>query len=127
MLTAYLAAEARKPFVWGETDCATTADRWAARACGFSPLAIYGRRIDGADAAAMWLTTKGGLAWGLRAVMRAAGFARTRAPAAGDIGLVRHGPLLCVGIWTGALWFSRSEAGLIGAPRAAAIAAWSIA
>lgn len=126
MLARFLLQETAKPFRWGETDCAATADRWVLTARGVSPLRLYGRvHLDAGDAHA-WLSERGGLAAAVPRVMRAAGLQRTAKLQAGDVGLVRLADRLCVAIWTGAVWFSRDESGLLGIPEACTRKAWSV-
>lgn len=121
---AFVAAESVKPFVWSETDCASTADRWVQNVCGFSPMERYGRRHGDEDQGRAWLAERGGLVRAMFHVMRAADLPLTNTPEPGDVGLIIDGPNLCVGIHAGPIWFSRSERGLIGA--SSFIRAWSI-
>lgn len=127
LLTAFLRAEIAKPFVWGATDCAATADRWVELAAGRSPLSIYGRSYSGREEAEQWLAERGGIAIALCRVMRASGFARAQEPQSGDVGLIVHKAKLCVAIHAGRLWFSRDETGFIGAPLGCAWKAWRVA
>jgi len=120
----FIAAEAEKPFRWGETDCVSTAARWLKIKTGkdFSPLiAAY----ETAEEAQRALSDFGGLAVAVNRVMRAAGFSKTEDPLPGDVGLVIHGGKLCVAVNSGQYWFSHDENGLIGAPLNAVWKAWS--
>lgn len=126
MLDRFLLEEAAKPFRWGDTDCAATADRWVLAARGTSPLAIYGRTHRNYADADAWLAEPGGLAAAVPRVLRAAGLKRATDLRAGDVGLVRTADCLCVAIWTGAVWFSRDQTGLLGIPAACTRQAWSV-
>lgn len=123
-LADFIRAEVARPFQWGEADCASMADRWVRTVAGFSPLAVYGRSYGGPQEARAWLDEPGGIAVAVNRVMRASGFARTKEPRTGDVGLVFCKQQLCVAIHAGRLWLSRDEAGLLGAPLAACWKAW---
>lgn len=123
----FIAAEAAKPFAWGTSDCASTADRWVWTQTGFSPLTAYGRVHKSEFEAREWLSCPGGLAVAVNRVMRACGFEKTKAPQLGDVGLVMSAGRLCVAIHAGRFWFSRDEDGLIGAPLDSVWKTWRIA
>lgn len=125
-ISDFIAAEAAKPFAWGKTDCASTADRWVAMVKGFSPMARYGRHHQSRDEAQAWLAEPGSIAVAFNRVMRAAGFRRTTEPKAGDLGLVIFDGRMCIAIHTGSIWFSRHEDGLVGAPLKNVWKAWAI-
>lgn len=126
-LTTFIRAEAAKPFRWGETDCATTADRWVRLALGFSPMSVYGRAHNGSVEAAEWLREPGGLAIAFNRVMRASGLPKTKEPRPGDLGLVFAGKArLAIAIHAGACWFSHDEQGLIAAPLDSVWKAWRV-
>jgi hypothetical protein len=126
-LSIFIRAEAAKPFQWGYTDCATTADRWVQLVLGFSPMFVYGRTHKGPKEAAEWLSEPGGLAVAFNRVMRASGLHRTKDPQPGDIGLVFAGKgRIAVAIHAGSCWFSHDEHGLISAPIDSVWKAWSI-
>lgn len=125
-IAAFIRAEAARPFCWGTTDCARTADRWVLAATGRSPMAVFGRVHGGQRDAEDWLAEPGGIAVATNRIMRSAGFARTRSPVAGDVGLVVHKGKLCMAIHAGRCWFSRDETGLIGAPLSACWKAWRV-
>lgn len=126
-LQQFLAAEAARPFVWGDTDCASTADRWVRHCTGRSPLALYGRAHRDAAEAKAWLAEAGGLVAAVPRVMRAAGLRLVDDLTAGDVGLIQAGSVACVAIWTGQLWFSRHEGGLLGLPGSCKRRAWRVA
>jgi hypothetical protein len=126
-LESFIAAEARKPFRFGETDCGSTADRWVRLALGFSPMAAYGMAYSGPQEAQEWLSAPGGLAVAFNRVMRASGLRRTKEPQPGDIGLVFAGKgRLAVAIHAGRCWFSHDERGVIAAPLDAVWKAWRV-
>lgn len=122
----FIRAEAERPFRWGETDCAATADRWVAEVTGKSPLAVFGRRHADAGEAAAWLAEPGGLPKALKRVMSAAGLEATAEPRPGDIGLIVQAGKVCIAIFSGRLWFSRDASGLMAAPSEALLTAWRV-
>jgi hypothetical protein len=122
----YIGAEIAKPFRWGETDCASTADRWVRLRAGFSPMAIFGRQHRNEEEARAWLAEPGGIAVAFNRVMRSAGFRKTETPRAGDLGLAFFDRRVCIAIHAGAIWFSRHEDGFVGAPLGNVWKAWSI-
>jgi hypothetical protein len=125
-LDEFLRAEAAKPFLWGHTDCALTADRWVTLITGMSPLAVSGRIHRCESDARKWLEEPGGIAVAVNRVMRRAGFVKTKQPIIGDVGLVVHKGKLAVAIHAGSFWFTRDEAGLSGVPLAACWKAWRV-
>lgn len=125
-VSAFIASESEKPFVWGLTDCASTADRWMAGVRGASPLRIFGRVHRDEAEAREWLSQPGGIAVAVNRVMRNAGMSKTAEPVIGDIGLIIHREKLCVAINAGGFWFSRDADGLIGAPLASVWKAWKV-
>lgn len=114
-IDAFIAAEMEKPFRWGETDCASTADRWVRQITGLSPLARFGRVHRNEPDGRQWLAETP-LPIAVNRVMRIAGFTKTTEPQLGDVGLVPCNDQLCVAIRAARFWFSRNEAGLIGVP-----------
>lgn len=122
----FIAAEAEKPFGWGATDCATTADRWVQIARGISPMDALGRRHHDEAEARAWMTEFGGLSIAFNRAMRAAGMKKTQEPEVGDLGLVIFEGRMCIAIHAGTFWFSRHEDGLVGAPLGNVWKAWAI-
>lgn len=112
--------------------CCKMADRWVALVKGFSPLDHYGRGFETDAEVRAWLSEPGGIAVAVNRVMRACGFAKTKGPGIGDVGLVIHGER------TGALvpvsmailgrngWHSRNAAGLMLLPGETLWKAWAI-
>ncbi|MFD1199586.1 DUF6950 family protein [Brucella gallinifaecis] len=122
----FVAAEAQKPFRWGETDCASTADRWIKDKTGLSPLVRAGLIYrDEYDATAI-LIERGGFPVIVNRAMKLVGFEKTEAPQIGDVGLILRSGRMCLAIRTETLWFSRDESGLVGAPLDAVWKAWRI-
>lgn len=120
----FIAIEAQKPFRWGETDCVSTAGRWAQIRLSRFPLTEAGITYsDEAEATAL-IIENGGFPIFVNRVMRDAGFEKTKAPQAGDVGLILHAKKMCLAIHAHDFWFSRDETGLIGAPLHAIWKAW---
>jgi hypothetical protein len=101
-------------------------DNWFLERCGFSALSRYGRDFDTEEDVQQWLAEPGGIAVAVNRVMRKAGFAKTKTPQAGDVGLVFHGARLCMALHVGTQWLSRSDAGLIGLPLGNVWKAWKV-
>lgn len=125
-VSAFIASESKKPFAWGQTDCATTADRWVCGVLGTSPLRIFGRVHRDEAQAREWLAQPGGIAVAVNRVCRSAGLRKVSPPTAGDVGLIIHREKLCVAIHAGGFWFSRDVDGLIGAPLNTVFKAWKV-
>lgn len=113
MLAEFIRDEIIKPFEWGKTDCASTADRWVCLSAGVSPLSKYGRVHKNEIDANGWLNEAGGFAVAVNRVMRASGFKKTKEPANGDIGLISYNGMVMMAIKTDHGWFSRSENGIM--------------
>lgn len=124
-VTEFLRSEIARPFVWGETDCASTCDRWLKLIAGASPREALGMGDIGETEARRLLARDGSLMRLAMRGMQRAGFSRTRTPRAGDVGMVMHRGLVCAAIFSGRAWHSRSETGAIMAPRASFLVAWS--
>lgn len=126
-VSEFLAGELARPFAWGETDCAHTADRWARHVSGRS--ALTARGIDFADeAGARGLMDRFALPVWVGRAMRAAGFAMTESPGEGDVGVVVSGPIAAVAIKGPSGWLWRDETGLHHAPDGVRVlGAWRIA
>lgn len=122
----FIAAEAAKPFGWGATDCATTADRWVQLVRGISPMDALGRRHRDEVEARAWMEEFGGVAIAFNRAMRAARISKTTQPKPGDLGLVIFENRMCIAIHAGSFWFSRHEDGLVGAPLGNVWKAWAI-
>jgi hypothetical protein len=124
-IAEFVAAEASQPFAWGVTDCCSTADRWIRIRRGISPISLD--EWDGSRGAAMeCILHPYALPARFNRAMRKAGIKRTIDPQPGDVGLVLFDRRACVAIHTGAVWFSRHEDGLVGAPLKNVWKAWKI-
>src|SRR5690606_29484057 len=78
-ISEFIAAEAEKPFRWGESDCVSTAARWVLLHAGVDltpAVGVYGT----ADEAERAMSEVGGLAVAVNRVMRKAGFQKTEDP-----------------------------------------------
>ncbi|WP_421565904.1 DUF6950 family protein [Ochrobactrum sp. EDr1-4] len=125
-IAEFVAAEAQKPFRWGETDCASTADRWIKLQAGKSPLAQAGLVYrDEYDATAL-LIERGSFPVVVNRAMRLVGFEKSDEPKTGDVGLILHNRKMCLAIHADTFWFSRDESGLIGVSLDAIWKAWRI-
>lgn len=125
-IAEFVATEAQKPFRWGETDCASTADRWINHNTGRSPLLEAGLIYRDEYEATAILIERGGFPIIVNRAMKRVGFQKTEAPQIGDVGLILRLGRMCLAIRTETLWFSRDESGLIGAPVDALWKAWRI-
>lgn len=125
-LSEFLEHELAKPYRDGETDCSNTADRWVQLNRGFSPLGEYGRPVRNTQDVQGWLSERFGLAGAALRVMRLSGLERTLKPQAGDIGLVIIKKEICMAIFTGRVWFSRNERGVMLGKADAFVRAWSV-
>lgn len=122
-LSEFIQAELEKPWEPGETDCASTTNRWVIEATGIDPM--HERKHKSQADMDKWLEASGGLLKAVTKVMNASPFCRTRNPQTGDIGLIIHNNKLCVAINAGDFWVSRDESGLIGA-QTKPVRAWRI-
>lgn len=126
----FVALETARPPYSGA--CCVMADRWVEHRRGVSPLAIWGRPIRTDDDVRRWLDEPGGIAVAVNRVMRLSGFAKTKDPAAGDVGLVVSGDEidgrlpLTMAIKGRSGWYSRNSGGLMMMPHSAVWKAWAI-
>lgn len=126
-VSTFLEVESRRPFEWGQTDCATTADRWFRSVHGFSPMFRYGRMVMNEQLGRAWLEQPGGLYRGIHNVMRCAEAVSLEGePVAGDIGVVVVGDRACIAIFDAKQWRSRDEDGFIFADDCHRVAAWEV-
>ena len=124
----FLDAERFKPFVWGETDCGTTADRWFMIERGFSAFERHGRRVTNEAVGRAWIDEPGGLVRAARHVFTSAGVSLLRGkPCAGDVGLIAVDSRVCVAIFDGVTWHSRDCDGLIVTDDSHRFIAWEVA
>lgn len=107
--------------------CCRMIDKWIRMNWGFSALTRFGRDFETDEDVARWLAEPGGIAVAVNRVMRVGGFAKTKEPMAGDVGLVvdekRH---LCMAIHVDTQWISRDEVGMIGTPLSRVWKAWEV-
>nr|WP_094507035.1 hypothetical protein [Brucella thiophenivorans] len=125
-IAEFVAAEALKPFRWGETDCSSTVDRWISLKTGQSPLAQAGLVYRNEYDATALLIERGSFPVVVNRAMRLIGFEKTETPQTGDVGLILHNRKMCLAIHAETFWFSRDENGLIGASLDAIWKAWRI-
>lgn len=112
LLWAFIEEEKEKPFIWGKTDCASTANRWVILKTGIDPM--LDRKHTTEQEAKEWLMERGNLFKAVSEVIDNAGFLRTTEPSIGDVGLIACNKKLHVAIFTGNFWFSRDETGCLG-------------
>jgi len=111
----YIAGEAKKPFVWGETDCCSFVNTYVDTFFNISPLDVYGRKHSNEKEARAWLSERGGIVKAVCRVMKSAGFCKTQKPKIGDIGLIRlTDSMVAMALFDGTFWHTRHETGLIG-------------
>jgi hypothetical protein len=114
-LDQFIASEMGKPFVWGETDCASRVNRWITSQTGKSPR-------DAVD----YASVRAGLNT-IRAMRRGmTGFEPTRQPIPGDVGIVAMGRLICAAIYTGPHWVAWSETGMMIHRSPRVLMAWKV-
>lgn len=118
----FLRLEASLPAYPGS--CCKMVDKWIRRHWGFSALARFGRDFETEEEVARWLAEPGSIAVAVNRVMRAGGFAKTKTPISGDVGLIVKERRLCMAIHAGCQWVSRDENGMIGAPLGHVWKAW---
>lgn len=126
-LSIYLDLVSRKPFVWGELDCAMFAANWAFRITGVDPVSEYRGRYKTELGCARILKREGGLlALTARAAL-ASGFYTTDEPSTGAIGvcalLTARGEAEATAIRLGDAWAFLSTSGVTVAP-ARHLAVW---
>lgn len=116
-LDEFIAAERAKPFVWGQTDCAMTFDRWLENVRGYSPLARFlGRYRNEAEAQAL-IAKHQNFLFALLHVADLDQAVETDDPQPGDVGIIVAGRMrAAAAIKTETGWFSRDEDGIIDAP-----------
>jgi hypothetical protein len=119
----FIAAEAAKPFAWGETDCTMMCDRWVRLRRGVSPVEVGPILYSDRDSAFDILPR---LPQIMNRAMRKAGLKKTGVPQVGDVGLVIFGNRIGPALHTGAHWITRHEDGLWAAPLGNVWKAWAI-
>lgn len=116
-LDEFIAAERERPFAWGETDCASTFDRWLKNVRGYSPIERFlGGYRNEAEAEAI-IGRHQNFLFAMLNVADQDGGVETDDPQPGDVGIIVHGKMrACAAIRTESGWFSRDEDGVIEAP-----------
>ena len=106
--------------------CCRMIDKWIKMHWGFSALARFGRDFETDEDVERWLAEPGGLAVAVNRVLRTGGFAKTKEPILGDVGLVVKDRRLCMALHAGGQWVSRDENGMIGTQLAHVWKAWEV-
>lgn len=126
LLQRFLRETAGRAFVWGEDDCSLFLANWWRFVNGADPAAhLRGTYGTEADCHAL-VKGEGGLVRLVGRIAREAGAQPTRAPARGDMALIRAGGAIIGGICAGDLWAIRNEGGVGFVPRPRIIKAWRI-
>lgn len=128
MLISFLADLARRPFRWGETDCALVlADWWQLNHGGPDPAAALRGSYASEDECTAVLVRNGHLPRVVRLLARSVGARRTANPQPGDFAVVRY-----EGRWWGAImgpsgrWAIKCHDGLALSRNVRLVAAWSL-
>lgn len=125
-VTEFIGLEMQKPFEWGVTDCANTANRWFEHRHGYSAMHAYGRVVVDEESGLKWMAEPNGIVRGMREVMTHAGFARLwGSPMAGDVGLIIVDQRACIAIYDVSYWWSRDADGFITADDTFRYIGWS--
>lgn len=128
----FFAAEAGRPCVWGESECAHTADRWLELASGYSAIRESGYDFT-TEAEAEALLGRLPLPLMVARALRRAGFRMTETPRQGDIGVLAFpddggGTMIVCAVKGASLWLYRSTKGIAAAgPFARVVGAWRVA
>jgi hypothetical protein len=128
MLADFLRAQLARPFVWGESDCATRAADWVRLRTGSDPCAFCrGRYFDAAGAMAFY-NLHGGLPRAMGRQLRVLGFRLTRDPRLGDVAAIALPGLVIAAIVGERHYHFWMETGAAMAERVRVrlIAAWAI-
>lgn len=124
---SYLRAAAGQPFAWGMLDCSLFMAGWVLARTGIDPAAALRGRY-GTERGALRLARRlGGMEAVARRQMAAAGFATTREPVPGDVGIIAHpqiGPTCAILSEIG--WLTKTPAGVRGGAHYPVIVAWSL-
>lgn len=126
LLTDFLRAAARRPFIWGRDDCAQFVAAWVEARRGANPGAGWCYRSP--IGAARILKRRGGMAAHFDGCLTPLGIVRTDAPKRGDIAIVDTEQGEIAGIVLGASIACLRGPGIIVRHRSTAplVAAWSI-
>ena len=111
----YIQNEIQKPFVWGETDCCWTANRWIEIQTGKAPLNNLNRLFYSTKEEADFLLKKMTLIDLVSEILNK--HTKTKTPEIGDIGIILVSACkIAVALKIKEGWFTRDEGGLIIAP-----------
>lgn len=104
-----------RPWRWGAADCCTAACDVFLRLHGVDPMAPLRGRYSSRVGALRMIALEGGWQAMAQGLADRAGLVASDGRA-GDIGLIRVGDTLALGICTGAVWAGKSERGLATVP-----------
>jgi len=109
LLDNYIAQEINKSFLWGDTDCCTTADKWVFLRTGKSPLSENKSLVIDEKNAKRMLRSKNMLKIAADVLKD---YQQTKTPKTGDIGIiVLDKRTIAFAIKTKDGWFTRNEKG----------------
>jgi hypothetical protein len=111
----YIISEFGKPFVWGQTDCASRACRWVEIKTGKSP-------SQGLD----FSKIKKGFDVIRTAKKQMKSYKLSENPKEGDVGMILIGDLICAAIKTKDHWVAWNESGLMTHKNPRIVWAWDI-
>jgi len=127
LLSMYIREELEKPFEWGKTDCASTADNWVKKWKNYSPLLKAGikeinKKMLLSQSLNDWLTEV--------AIFNKWIKTTTLNVRIGDVGLMVRKNQLSIAINKGQFWFSRLESehanGIVMCNRSPVIEIWRV-
>ena len=111
----YIKQEVKKPFIWGETDCCWTANRWIEIQTGKAPLNDSSPFFYSDKETAERLMADVGLVNLVKIILKY--HKKTKKPENGDIGLILvQANKVAVALKISEGWFTRDEGGFIITP-----------
>lgn len=111
-LDEFIRKESKRPFIYGETDCCSTVDRWVTLLTGQSAIKTYGKIPS-----KKWLESEGLIKASLKVIKRFPLVKKVKNPKKGDFAIILLPSGLCgFAIKSETFWFLRHETGIIGAP-----------
>lgn len=113
----FIRQEAGKPFLWGETDCASRVDRWVYAQTLISPKQECGLRYSEIEPGF-------GILRAMRSGMRQ--FPKTKSVKAGDVGIVAMHGVAIAAIYSGSAWIAWGEDGMMMHKSPRVLMAWAI-
>lgn len=130
-LVQFLGEAAKRPWVWGQSDCTMMVCDWVLSETGIDPAERYrGCYSSDAEAAALYEN----FVSIIREEFERAGLIETSAPVTGDIGIVNRSVVMrgrhsicraCMAIRAGSLWAAKEGLGVCAGDYPV-IAAWSL-